>query len=83
MISPLKDYSLDIFFRQMWVDKRLSFDLSTDGIYELVIGSDMLHKIWLPDTFIGNFEFCANNKRFNMTVVSFFNKSEWQKDIFS
>lgn len=49
-----KDYSLDIFFRQLWVDKRLQFDLSADGINELVIGSDMLHKIWLPDTFIGN-----------------------------
>lgn len=48
------DYSLDIFFRQKWVDKRLQFDLSADGINELVIGSDMLHKIWLPDTFIAN-----------------------------
>ncbi len=48
------DYSLDIFFRQLWVDKRLKFDLSADGINELVIGSDMLHKIWVPDTFIAN-----------------------------
>lgn len=45
----LKDYSMDIFLRQMWTDKRLSFD----GASELVIGSDMLHKIWLPDTYIG------------------------------
>lgn len=49
------DYSLDIFFRQIWVDRRLKFDLSSDGIDELVIGADMLHKIWLPDTFIGNY----------------------------
>lgn len=33
----------------MWTDKRLAFD----GVSELVIGSDMLHKIWLPDTYIG------------------------------
>lgn len=40
---------MDVFLRQMWTDKRLSFD----GASELVIGSDMLHKIWLPDTYIG------------------------------
>ena len=47
------DYSMDIFFRQFWVDKRLSFD----GVNELVIGSDMLHKIWIPDTYIGKIVF--------------------------
>jgi hypothetical protein len=47
------DYSMDIFFRQLWQDKRLSYD----GASELVIGSDMLHKIWLPDTYIGMFPF--------------------------
>lgn len=44
------DYTMDLYFRQIWVDKRLSFD----GVSELVIGSDMLHKIWLPDTYIAN-----------------------------
>ncbi|CAF0717919.1 unnamed protein product [Brachionus calyciflorus] len=44
------DYTMDIFFRQMWTDKRLSFG----GVSELVIGSDMLHKIWVPDTYIAN-----------------------------
>lgn len=53
LIIFLKDYSLDIFFRQLWIDKRLAFDLSNDGINELVVGADMLQKIWLPDTFIG------------------------------
>jgi hypothetical protein len=42
---------MDMFFRQIWTDKRLSYD----GVNELVIGSDMLDKIWLPDTFIGIF----------------------------
>jgi hypothetical protein len=42
---------MDIYFRQLWVDRRLAFD----GVSELVIGADMLHKIWLPDTYIGIF----------------------------
>lgn len=47
---------MDIYFRQLWVDRRLAFD----GVSELVIGADMLHKIWLPDTYIGIF-FKPNN----------------------
>ena len=73
------DYSLDIFFRQLWVDKRLQFDLSADGINELVIGSDMLHKIWLPDTFIGNyndnFNYCG---KFLIFREQFFVKPDCQ-----
>lgn len=42
---------MDIFFRQYWTDKRLSFE----GITELVIGADVLKQIWVPDTFIGNY----------------------------
>jgi len=45
---------LDIYFRQFWIDRRLAFDLSSDGINELVIGADMLAKIWLPDTYVAN-----------------------------
>lgn len=44
------DYSMDIFFRQYWIDERLAFD----GPSELVIGADVLSQIWLPDTFIAN-----------------------------
>lgn len=47
-----KDYTVDMYVRQFWVDKRLSFN-KFDGVEELVIGSDMLHKIWTPDTFLG------------------------------
>ncbi len=32
------DYSMDIFFRQFWTDRRLSFE----GANELVIGADFL-----------------------------------------
>ena len=49
-----KEYTLDIYFRQFWIDRRLAFDLSSDNIYELVIGADMLSKIWLPDTYVAN-----------------------------
>jgi hypothetical protein len=41
-----------MYLRQFWVDKRLAFE-SFQGVNELVIGSDMLHKIWTPDTFLG------------------------------
>ena len=44
-----KDFSMDIFFRQFWIDKRLAFQ----GSNELVIGADIVNKIWLPDTFFG------------------------------
>ena len=40
---------MEIYFRQHWIDKRLSFNASN----ELVIGANFLQKIWLPDTFIG------------------------------
>lgn len=46
---------MDIFLRQSWRDERLAFDLSSDGINELVIGADILKNIWLPDTFIGSY----------------------------
>ena len=43
------DFSMDLFFRQYWMDKRLSFD----GPSELVVSADFLNQIWVPDTFIG------------------------------
>ena len=39
------DYTMDIFFRQFWTDKRLSFD----GANELVIGAEFL-KVSFPKT---------------------------------
>ena len=41
---------MDIFFRQYWIDKRLSFE----GTNELVVSAEVLSKIWVPDTFIAN-----------------------------
>jgi hypothetical protein len=70
---------MDIFFRQLWQDKRLSYD----GASELVIGSDMLHKIWLPDTYIGLCHlFCLFS--LILSTKSSFNSiiSKRQKDLF-
>ena len=44
------EFSMDMFFRQYWVDKRLSFE----GLNELVVSAEFLNQIWVPDTFIGN-----------------------------
>ena len=52
---------MDIFFRQYWVDKRLAFE----GINELVIGSDVLKQIWVPDTFIGALNFYVTISNLN------------------
>lgn len=43
---------MDMYIRQYWIDKRLKYP-EFDGINELIIGSDLLHKIWTPDTFLG------------------------------
>ena len=40
---------MDLFFRQYWIDKRLSFK----GPTEIVVSADFLNQIWVPDTFIG------------------------------
>ena len=62
------DYSMDIFFRQYWIDERLAFD----GPSELVIGADILKQIWVPDTFIGKIFYFKLNLFFiiyRLTIV--------------
>ncbi|XP_064183693.1 gamma-aminobutyric acid receptor subunit alpha-4-like [Anguilla rostrata] len=45
------EYTMDIFFRQMWVDKRLVFE----GPIEILrLNNLMVNKIWTPDTFFRN-----------------------------
>ena len=59
---------MDCYFRQSWVDKRLSFSgYKVDKIYSthvtqihihpqdaLALSIEMLRKIWKPDTFVYN-----------------------------
>lgn len=44
---------MDCYFRQSWVDRRLAF--SDDTNHEpLALSTEMLRKIWKPDTYIFN-----------------------------
>ena len=61
-------YSLDCYFRQTWMDKRLrylysretssikevNFSYNTSGLNELALNWAFLAKIWVPDTFFVN-----------------------------
>lgn len=54
-IHPLcpvrQDYTMDMFFRQMWIDERLKFEGPTEI---LRLNNRMVEKIWVPDTFFRN-----------------------------
>uniref|UniRef100_A0A8C6LIB3 Gamma-aminobutyric acid type A receptor subunit alpha6a n=1 Tax=Nothobranchius furzeri TaxID=105023 RepID=A0A8C6LIB3_NOTFU len=45
------EYTMDMFFRQMWVDERLKFEGPTEI---LRLNNKMVDKIWTPDTFFRN-----------------------------
>lgn len=49
----MMDFTADFYFRQTWVDPRLSFKRLVD-INTLYVGAEVSKKIWLPDTFFGN-----------------------------
>lgn len=46
-----QEYTMDMFFRQMWVDERLKFEGPTEI---LRLNNRMVEKIWIPDTFFRN-----------------------------
>ena len=48
------DFTFDMYFRQFWSDPRLSFDKHEFGIDKLVVGSEYIKLIWVPDTFFVN-----------------------------
>ena len=50
---PLKDFTLDMYFRQFWRDPRLSFERRA-GLEKLVVGAEYIKLIWVPDTFFVN-----------------------------
>lgn len=47
----LQEYTIDIFFAQTWYDRRLRFNST---IKVLRLNSNMVGKIWIPDTFFRN-----------------------------
>uniref|UniRef100_A0A8C1EUX5 Gamma-aminobutyric acid type A receptor subunit alpha6a n=1 Tax=Cyprinus carpio carpio TaxID=630221 RepID=A0A8C1EUX5_CYPCA len=51
-VSDVKmEFTMDMFFRQMWVDERLAFQ----GPVEILpLNNRMVDKIWTPDTFFRN-----------------------------
>lgn len=46
-----KTYSMDCYFRQSWVDRRLAFHAAQDT---LALSISMLARIWKPDTYFYN-----------------------------
>ena len=46
---------MDCYFRQSWVDKRLSFEGYKGA---LALSIEMLRKIWKPDTYGGTPPYC-------------------------
>ncbi|VBB29192.1 unnamed protein product [Acanthocheilonema viteae] len=56
-IGPISEqqmeFSLDCYFRQKWLDRRLAFDTFANR-EDLPIASKMLKDIWTPDTYIRN-----------------------------
>ncbi|CAJ0942187.1 unnamed protein product, partial [Mesorhabditis belari] len=47
------EFSLDCYFRQKWLDRRLAF-VPIDDRDEIPLSSQMLKDIWVPDTYIRN-----------------------------
>lgn len=50
-LSFKQEYTMDVFFRQTWIDERLKFE----GPIEILrLNNLMVSKIWTPDTFFRN-----------------------------
>lgn len=50
-LTPFQEYTMDVFFRQTWIDERLKFE----GPIEILrLNNLMVSKIWTPDTFFRN-----------------------------
>ncbi|CAH1777908.1 unnamed protein product [Owenia fusiformis] len=48
------DFQINVYLRQSWVDKRLSFNDSLSSKERISVDNKMAHCIWLPDTFFPN-----------------------------
>uniref|UniRef100_A0A8C9UWW0 Gamma-aminobutyric acid type A receptor subunit alpha6a n=1 Tax=Scleropages formosus TaxID=113540 RepID=A0A8C9UWW0_SCLFO len=50
-LLPSNEFTIDVFFRQTWIDERLRFE----GPIEILrLNNLMVNKIWTPDTFFRN-----------------------------
>merc|ERR1711970_126517 len=47
------DFTFDMYFRQFWHDPRLAFE-QRPTLNKLVLGSEFMKNIWVPDTFFVN-----------------------------
>jgi len=47
------DFTFDMYFRQFWHDPRLAFE-QRSTLSHLVLGSEFMKSIWVPDTFFVN-----------------------------
>lgn len=50
-LTVSQEYTIDIFFAQTWYDSRLKFNST---MKQLMLNSNMVGKIWIPDTFFRN-----------------------------
>ncbi|OAF67183.1 GABA(C) receptor [Intoshia linei] len=48
------DYTLNVFFRQIWIDKRLAGILDNSSLSSLAVTHDSHDALWLPDAFFDN-----------------------------
>ena len=60
--------TIDMYFRQFWTDPRLAFQ-PKPGLEKLILGSEFIISIWVPDTFIvnektGHFHKATTNNEF-------------------
>lgn len=53
MYTITQDFTSDFYFRQKWVDPRLTFKAPA-GIESLSVGAEVADQLWLPDTFFAN-----------------------------
>lgn len=50
-LGVFQEYTMDVFFRQTWVDRRLRYE----GPIEILrLNNLMVTKVWTPDTFFRN-----------------------------
>nr|XP_023647430.1 gamma-aminobutyric acid receptor subunit alpha-6-like [Paramormyrops kingsleyae] len=52
------EYTIDVFFRQTWLDERLRFNGPVDVLH---LNNLMVNRIWTPDTFFRNGKKCRTH----------------------